>query len=435
MRREGKYWDFPRRAKSARIIGLGLSALSFGSVLIQREASLLPWVLLAAWVIVWPQIAYFVSTRSAKPNQAEVRILLWDALFGGAWLPILAFNAVPCLIFSTLNLLGILAAGGLWHLTKAVVVMALGCLAATLVVGFEFQPASSMLNVLCTAPVLAIYSLVVGTANYDLARKLSSRTRELAEEVSRREAAQSAAQQAQLEAESADRAKSEFLSHMSHELRTPLNSIIGFSDAMAAGVGGTLGEKHATYVDNVSTSGQHLLGLINDILDLSKVESGKAEIEELEFDIWEVVDSSLLFFRERAAEAGIGLSAERPKEMPRLFADPRRVKQMLVNLVSNAVKFTPPGGRISVGMERNEKGDLVVFVADTGAGMRAEDIPMALSPYGQVDGQLAREGTGLGLPLVKVMAELHDGALDLESELGAGTTASVTFPASRLIEG
>jgi signal transduction histidine kinase len=372
---------FVKRIRIMRSVGLGLSVLSVGSVLYQRDAPIIEWLLLLIWGYVWPQLGYFISSRSDHRYRAEQKNLLADAFFGGAWVPIIAFNVIPCLILNVFICMGILGAGGVWRLAKALVAMVLGGLAAIFVFGFEFQPISTTLNILSTVPMLLLYSTTFGLMAYDITKKLTLSTQELAEEVSQRVAAQEAAQQARLEAEAANRAKTDFLSHMSHELRTPLNAVIGFSEAMAAGVGGKLSEKHASYVDDISGSGQHLLSLINDILDLSKVEAGKAEIDEEEIDLREMVERSLPFVRERAQEAGIELSTDLPDRIPALRADSRKVKQMLVNLLSNAVKFTPSGGGVMVSVEEFNGTGLVLSVADTGAGMRPEDIPKALSAY------------------------------------------------------
>lgn len=237
------------------------------------------------------------------------------------------------------------------------------------------------------------------------------------------------------EAEVANRTKSEFLANMSHELRTPLNAVIGFSEVMTSEVFGPLGsEQYRDYVVSIHDSGRHLLDLINDILDVSKIESGQLTLAEEDLDLTDVITASQRLVRERAAKAGVSLHSDLPDTLPPLRADQRRMKQVFLNLLTNAVKFTPAGGSITVSVRRTGDGGLIVRVVDTGIGMRAEDIPNALKPFHQVDSGLSRrhDGTGLGLPLTKALMELHDGSLQLKSALGEGTEVRLWFPASRL---
>jgi PAS domain S-box-containing protein len=235
------------------------------------------------------------------------------------------------------------------------------------------------------------------------------------------------------EAEIANRTKSEFLANMSHELRTPLNAIIGFAEIIMDEVLGPAGnEKYRGYAKDINDSGQHLLKIINDILDLSKIETGQAALCEEEVDVPEALHASLKLIRERARSAGIDLVADfESQPLPKLRADPRMLKQILVNLLSNAVKFTPQGGRVTVSAHCDPVAGYALTVADTGIGIALEDIPKAFARFEQVDAKLDRryEGTGLGLPLSKAFVELHGGSLELESEVGVGTTVTVRFPA------
>jgi len=238
------------------------------------------------------------------------------------------------------------------------------------------------------------------------------------------------------QAELGNRAKSEFLANMSHELRTPLNAIIGFSQMMREEVLGPIGvSRYKGYVDDIHISGNHLLELINDILDLSKVEAGKLELIEEDIDVCRVVSACLTLVRERAGEAGVVLDKRLPDRLPRLHADERKLKQVLLNLLSNAIKFTPKGGRVMLRVHADPGEGFVFTVDDTGIGIASEDMPKVLAPFGQVDSALSRkyEGTGLGLPLTKALIELHGGSLDLESTLGAGTTITARFPHSRIV--
>jgi PAS domain S-box-containing protein len=234
----------------------------------------------------------------------------------------------------------------------------------------------------------------------------------------------------------ANRAKSEFLANMSHELRTPLNAIIGFSEVIAKELFGPVGNRqYAEYARDVRSSGEHLLQIINDLLDLSKLEAGKQDLHETEIGLPELVEASLRLIGERATAADVAIAVELPAGLPIVFADERLLKQILVNLLSNAVKFTPRGGRIAVRAATTPAGGVALTVADTGIGMSAAEIKVALSPFGQVDGTLARkhQGTGLGLPLARSLAELHGGTLTVESEPGTGTAVTVTLPPASVL--
>ena len=234
----------------------------------------------------------------------------------------------------------------------------------------------------------------------------------------------------------ANRAKSEFLANMSHELRTPLNGIMGFSEAMRLEMFGPLGHRqYKDYAEHIHQSGKNLWLVINDILELSKLDASEFRLSEQEIDVADTVRESLALVHERAETAGVSLTTTIASDVPKLFADARAVKQILVNLLSNAVKFTPEGGDITVRADLAPDGKLVFQVADTGIGIAKPDMEKALADFGQVDSRLSRkyEGTGLGLPLCKRLAALHGGAIRLDSEVGVGTTVSVEFPASRVV--
>ncbi|MCH8183279.1 MAG: PAS domain S-box protein [Proteobacteria bacterium] len=235
-------------------------------------------------------------------------------------------------------------------------------------------------------------------------------------------------------AELANRAKSEFLANMSHELRTPLNAVIGFSDLLLSRHAGELNDKQDEYLNDIRGSGRHLLALINDILDLSKIEAGKVELHEEIFALDDLTETTARLVKERVREAGLRLSLDVQRRLPDLCADKRMIKQILLNLLSNAIKFTRPGGEVSLTVRLTDAGGMEFTVADTGIGMTERDIETAMAVFGQVEGALSRrhDGTGLGLPLVKSLAELHGGRLRIDSTPGQGTAVHVWFPPTRL---
>ena len=234
-------------------------------------------------------------------------------------------------------------------------------------------------------------------------------------------------------AEAASRAKSEFLANMSHELRTPLNAIIGFASIIQQGIRGPLDQRYVEDATIIANSGTHLLAIINDILDIAKAEAQSLELSEDLVDVAETVRFSTDMVAEMARSGAVTCGYEVEPDLPAFWGDGKKLRQVLINLLSNAIKFTPPDGQVMLHASREADGGAAIRIADTGIGIAPEQMSVALAPFGQVDASLARkyEGVGLGLPLSKRLVEMHGGTLDIESELGKGTTVVVRFPASR----
>jgi signal transduction histidine kinase len=256
-----------------------------------------------------------------------------------------------------------------------------------------------------------------------LERKVEERTRELATALAELD-------EKSRELEAASRHKSEFLANMSHELRTPLNAIIGFSQVLNEKLFGEVNEKQEEYLDDILTSANHLLALINDILDLSKVEAGQVELEVTSFSLREALERGVVMVRERATNDGVQVALEANGGVELVTGDERRIRQVIFNLLSNAVKFTPAGGAVDVRATQVD-GEIRVSVADTGPGIAAEDHERIFEEFQQTEaGVEQREGTGLGLALSRRLVELHGGRIWVDSELGKGSTFVFTLPAS-----
>jgi signal transduction histidine kinase len=236
-------------------------------------------------------------------------------------------------------------------------------------------------------------------------------------------------------AEDADRAKSVFLANMSHELRTPLNAVIGFSEIMHQQVLGPLSERYAEYAKIISDSGSHLLTIINDLLELATSEAKGLKIGNDPVNIAEVVSFSVSMVDAVAKEAGVACREEVDAALPAFGGDAKKLQQVLINLLANAIKFTPSGGAVTVRARRTPAGELVLTVEDTGVGIPQDKIELALAPFGQIASRIGRKnnGVGLGLPLTKRLVELHGGKLEIDSEPGVGTTVVARFPAERFI--
>lgn len=309
--------------------------------------------------------------------------------------------------------------------------------------GAVMAPGTLAIAVAASAALVVALGLVGALVDHHLAQRSSIEAERLRAHITELEHTRDALQRTSLElgvalkaADAANRSKSQFLAAMSHELRTPLNAVIGFSDMLDMETFGPLGNpRYKQYAKDIRASGTHLLALINDILDLTRLDAGATNLNDETFDVSEIISEALRMMSPHAKSANVVLRNEARRALPRVKADKRRMRQVLLNLLSNAVKFTPSGGSVTVNAELMDQG-LRVSVSDTGIGIAEADIPRAFERFGQVDSTLARkyEGAGLGLPLARDLVELHGGQLTLESKLNLGTTVCFVLPHARLVQ-
>lgn len=251
-----------------------------------------------------------------------------------------------------------------------------------------------------------------------------------------RQRARTAEQDARVQAEMVNKVRSEFLANMSHELRTPLNTVMGFSKMIANHDQRPLKTTEVVeYAGIIHEAASHLLAVINDILDISKIQSGRYILEQRDVDLDEILRTALMSFRPMALEAGIILTEDLPTDLVPARGDPGKLQQIFSNILSNAVKFTPRGGTVALEARNAPDNTLEINVRDTGIGMNASDIAVALTPFGQVDGSRTRwrEGTGLGLPIANALVQMHEGTMAINSVPGQGTQVTITLPSSSQI--
>ncbi|WP_162917325.1 sensor histidine kinase [Dongia deserti] len=380
------------------------------------------------------------ATRDWDPAYVVASLLIGTAMGavaihvfarGNGWRSLINGTSLMCLAIAGLHFTGMSA---LTLTPDPVMLLPLGSVMA---------PERLAIAIAAVMSMIVILGLVAAITDHHLASRAAQEAERLRAYVLELEATKRELQattenltQALNAAAEASQSKSQFLATMSHELRTPLNAIIGFSELLKGELFGPIGDaRYKGYVNDVHRSGKHLLALVNDVLDFSKIDAGHLTLQEDQIDIRDTLSTSLRMIEAQANGGGVIIEQEIAHELPILRADERRVRQILLNLLSNAVKFTPRGGRVRLIAFCDEK-EFVVQVADTGIGMAKEDIPRALERFGQLDSDLNRkyEGTGLGLPLTKKLAELHGGRLEIESELCVGTKVTVAFPAERLVQ-
>jgi signal transduction histidine kinase len=303
-------------------------------------------------------------------------------------------------------------------------------------VGTNFPPAALALMVTAIALLIVFIALTSAYVDRYLEERRNDESARLKLHIAELEETRRELDMALESAQAASRTKSAFLANMSHELRTPLNAIIGFSELLVGEAFGPLGhQRYRSYATDIRTSGGHLLSLINDILDISRLEEGKAELNERPIDLDQLLRETRTMVENHARSAAVLLSVDIRADLPLLLGDERRIKQILLNLLSNAIKFTPPGGKVALKAMLAKDGGVIMTVEDTGIGISETDLPKAFESFGQIDNRLSRkyEGSGLGLPLARHLAELHGGSLTIESEVDSGTLATLYLPPTRSI--
>ncbi|MDQ2669767.1 MAG: ATP-binding protein [Gemmatimonadota bacterium] len=394
---------------------------------------------------VWPRVAYEVARRSRNTKQAELINLSIDSFIIGAWLPFLNFAFWPSVVIVLGVHAGNLSIGGLRFALFNLLLVPLGVVSALPIAGLRFEPISGMLPTLGSIAVLFVYISVYGLHSHIQSKRVVHAMKQISQQKADLEASQArleaqtselvrantAAAQAQQTAEQANRAKSRFLANMSHELRTPLNAIIGYSE-MLMEEAADLGASGITPdLEKIRGAGKHLLGLINEVLDLSKIEAGKMELELDDFAVAPLVEEVAATVRPIIAQNRNALDLALAPDLGTMRGDATKLRQILLNLLGNAAKFTEDG-RIVLGVrrEQGEQVRLVFSVKDSGIGMSADQIGRLFQPFTQADASTTRKygGTGLGLTISRRFSQLMGGDITVESRPGEGTTFTVVLP-------
>jgi two-component system cell cycle sensor histidine kinase PleC len=410
--------------------------------------------IVAAWACVVLAIHIGMLTLYRKfvmAQQADITMRVWRRRF-------VALEFVNGLAWSSLMLLLPRMAGGVAGLevfqfsTLLIFVSAITSLASTMLPAATAgtAPMTLMLAAVFVSrggllfPALAAMGVAAQFFFLILASRLNSATRAMLEFRAEKDlliaelgTAKSISDESRRRAEEANLAKSRFLATMSHELRTPLNAILGFSEIIKGEVLGPVGNaQYKDYVSDIHTSGQHLLTLINEILDLSRIEAGRYELNEEAVNLAGVVEECVHLMQLRAKAKTITMTESYVRGLPKVWADERAVRQITLNLLSNAIKFTPSGGEIAIKVAWAQGGGQYVSIRDNGPGIPDEEIPIVLSSFGQgsIAIKSAERGAGLGLPIVQALMQMHDGSFELRSKLREGTEVIATFPQSRVME-
>ena len=389
--------------------------------------------------LVWPHVAYFAARRARDTRAAEFRNLLVDSFFVGGWTAALSFSLLPGTVMIAAIHSANLSVGGLRQAAKGLIAIGIGILAVGIPLGFPVQPESDLATALfCTVGILTVTTVFgyfghLQTKRLRLAKNdLAEHNKQIAEQNRAVEQARQVALEAKTAAEEANQAKSAFLANMSHELRTPLNAIIGYSEMLEEDAEAAGQKSFVSDLQKIRSSGKHLLGLINDVLDLSKVEAGKMKLFLETFDVAQLVEEVIATAQPLVEKNGNRLEVHVAPDVGQIREDVTKVRQVLLNLLSNATKFTEKGTvRLEVTREADVTGSWVVFrVRDTGIGMTPEQTTKLFQAFTQADGSTMRKygGTGLGLALSRKFCVMMGGDINVESTPGQGSTFTVRLP-------
>jgi signal transduction histidine kinase len=392
---------------------------------------------LLLYTLVWPHVAYFIARRSQAQKSTELRNLMIDALMMGAWLPVLHFSIWPCTAVIVGLVGGLLSVGGPSHAVRGVVVMLVGVLLSGSVFGFHLQPDASLSVALVTSVMLFGYMLTFAYLSYAQAKRvvhgmqqIRQQNAEIVEKSLLLEQRGMELNEAKEAAEAANHTKSQFLANMSHELRTPLNAIIGYSEMLAEEATDIGRDDFIQDLERIRGSGKHLLSLINEILDLSKIEAGKMDLFLENFELKAMLKGVVDSLAPVVAANGNRVELQVPRDAVKLHTDQTKLRQILFNLLSNACKFTE-NGVITVRVEVDAAGDEVVLsVHDSGIGMTPEQLARLFQPFTQADASTTRKygGTGLGLTISKHFARMMGGDIAVTSRLEEGSIFTVRLP-------
>jgi len=425
--------------------------LPVGSVLVAAaNYNWVWWPWLAVWIVIVTAASIglelrhrqFLADYDHSPEMVRARaklVVMISAVVSLVWCSMAVFLWAPGVLSNHMLIILVLACSlsgwsstGSYHLATSYATLPFYLLALTFVPVFE----GSWIDLMLAGTAAGFWMLMTtqALANYDTNEKMLRLEDERERLIGDMKRAKELSDRARDRAETASRAKSDFLANMSHELRSPLNAILGFSEIVANRMPGASLDQYSEYGGYIHESGQHLLALINDILDLSKIEAGGVTLQETDVDLSRVFEDAVRMMRVRAEKTGVTLSIHVEPNFPHLLVDERAMRQIVVNLVSNGIKFTPADGRVKLFARLAADGTPTFGVIDTGVGIAPEDLPRVFESFGQGrhEALVTDKGTGLGLPIVKGLAEAHGGSVRLESAPGQGTSVTILLPKNRI---